>query len=435
MYRFVDSEMKLSRFGQKIAGDAAIVDLMEDLGDALNVNPDLLFLGGGNPAQVPEFESLVADHLSAIARDPERLHKLIGVYQSPQGSEIFIDRLVDYINDQLGWSISAKNIAITNGSQSAFFILINLLTGKTNQSSEGGEQPRTLVFPMMPEYLGYSDQSTEAGVFRSYPPRIVNTGNKRFKYHVDFEALELSDSDAALCVSRPTNPTGNVLSLDELDKLSAMAQEQGIPLIIDCAYGDPFPGIVYDSAPLPYYDNNIYVLSCSKLGLPGARTGIVIGPEEIVEQVVKANTVISLANGNLGPVLMTSLLESNALPAMCRNTLLPFYRTRRDYALSSIKKHFSGIDYKIHEPEGAFFLWLWFPSLPITSTQLYERMKGKGVLIMDGTHFFFGLSSDGSPEWDHAQQCVRLTYCQSEEVIDSAMQLIAKELRALTKRE
>ncbi len=425
--------MKLSNFGQKITGDASIVDLMEDLGDALNVNPDLLFLGGGNPAQVPEFESLVAEHLTAIASDPERLHKLIGVYQSPQGSEVFIDRLVDYINDQLGWSITAKNIAITNGSQSAFFILINLLTGKTNQASQAQEESRTLVFPMMPEYLGYSDQSGEPGVLRSYPPRIENTGEKRFKYRVDFDALELLDSDAALCVSRPTNPTGNVLSLEELDKLSAMAQEQGIPLIIDCAYGDPFPGIVYDSAPLPYYDNNIYVLSCSKLGLPGARTGIVVGPEEIVEQVVKANTVISLANGNLGPVLMTSLLESHSLPAMCKNTLLPFYRARRDFAISSIEKYFTGIDYKIHEPEGAFFLWLWFPSLPITSTQLYERMKDKGVLIMDGTHFFFGLPSVSEQNWDHAQQCVRLTYCQSEEVIDSAIQLIAKELRALDK--
>ncbi|MFL0801899.1 MAG: valine--pyruvate transaminase [Agarilytica sp.] len=425
--------MKLSNFGQKITGDASIVDLMEDLGDALNVNPDLLFLGGGNPAQVPEFESLVAEHLTAIASDPERLHKLIGVYQSPQGSEVFIDRLVDYINDQLGWSITAKNIAITNGSQSAFFILINLLTGKTNQASQTQEESRTLVFPMMPEYLGYSDQSGEPGVLRSYPPRIENTGEKRFKYRVDFDALELLDSDAALCVSRPTNPTGNVLSLEELDKLSVMAQEQGIPLIIDCAYGDPFPGIVYDPAPLPYYDNNIYVLSCSKLGLPGARTGIVVGPEEIVDQIVKANTVISLANGNLGPALMTSLLESNVLPAMCKNTLLPFYRARRDYAISSIEKYFSGIDYKIHEPEGAFFLWLWFPSLPITSAQLYERMKEKGVLIMDGTHFFFGLPSAGKQEWDHAQQCVRLTYCQSEEVIDSAMQLIAKELRVLAK--
>ncbi len=425
--------MKLSRFGQKIASDASIVDLMEDLGDALNVNPGLLFLGGGNPAQVPEFESLVADHLSAIASDPEQLHKLIGVYQSPQGSEVFIDRLVDYINEQLGWSIGAKNVAITNGSQSAFFILINLLTGKAHQENLEQEVSRTLVFPMMPEYLGYSDQSTEAGVFRSYPPQIVSTGEKRFKYHVDFDALKLIESDAALCVSRPTNPTGNVLSLEELSKLSALAKKQGIPLIIDCAYGDPFPGIIYDSAPLPYDDNNIYVLSCSKLGLPGARTGIVIGPEEIMEQVVKANTVISLANGNLGPVLMTSLLESKALPSMCKNTLLPFYRTRRDYAISSIEKHFLGIDYKIHEPEGAFFLWLWFPSLPITSTQLYERMKDKGVLIMDGTHFFFGLPSDGSLEWDHAQQCVRLTYCQNEEVIDSAMQLIAKELRALDK--
>jgi len=37
-----------------------------------------------------------------------------------------------------------------------------------------------------------------------------------FKYHVDFSQLQPGDDIGALCVSRPTNPTGNVLTEDEI---------------------------------------------------------------------------------------------------------------------------------------------------------------------------------------------------------------------------
>lgn len=48
-----------------------------------------------------------------------------------------------------------------------------------------------------------------------------------------------------ICVSRPTNPTGNVITDEELLKLDALANQHGIPLVIDNAYGVPFPGIIF----------------------------------------------------------------------------------------------------------------------------------------------------------------------------------------------
>lgn len=43
-----------------------------------------------------------------------------------------------------------------------------------------------------------------------------------------------------ICVSWPTNPTGNVITDEELLKLDALANQHGIPLVIDNAYGVPF---------------------------------------------------------------------------------------------------------------------------------------------------------------------------------------------------
>ena len=61
---------------------------------------------------------------------------------------------------------------------------------------------------------------------------------------MDFDALEsLPELKAgkigAICCSRPTNPTGNVLTDGEMARLDTLAQEHGIPLIIDNAYGIP----------------------------------------------------------------------------------------------------------------------------------------------------------------------------------------------------
>ena len=46
--------MKLSQFGEKFSGLTGIVELMDDLGSALNENPEMIFMGGGNPARIAE---------------------------------------------------------------------------------------------------------------------------------------------------------------------------------------------------------------------------------------------------------------------------------------------------------------------------------------------------------------------------------------------
>lgn len=70
----------------------------------------------------------------------------------------------------------------------------------------------------------------------------------------------------ALCVSRPTNPTGNVLTDGEIAELATLAAQYGIPLMIDNAYGMPFPNIIFpdmvEGSSAPYWDENI-VLSMS----------------------------------------------------------------------------------------------------------------------------------------------------------------------------
>ena len=121
--------MKLSAFGTKFTGASGIVELMDDLSSAISDNPDMIFMGGGNPGRLPAVEAVFRQRLEAILEDPAQRHSLFGVYQEPQGALDFRQQLASFLNRQFDWGLSEANIAISNGSQSAFFVLYNMFAG------------------------------------------------------------------------------------------------------------------------------------------------------------------------------------------------------------------------------------------------------------------------------------------------------------------
>jgi valine--pyruvate aminotransferase len=417
--------MQFSRFGQKLCTDAGIVTLMDDLGEALRVNPDMIFMGGGNPARIPEMEQAFEEALRATLADPHETHQLLGVYQPPQGDAELLDAIANLLHNEYQWPISRANIALANGSQSAFFVLFNLFAGDYADGSK-----KRIQLPLTPEYLGYSDLGISADFFTATRPSIEMLPDGFFKYHVDFSQLKITSETGALCVSRPTNPTGNVISDEELVKLDELARAHQVPFIVDGAYGTPFPNILFADAQPHWNDNTILVLSLSKLGLPGARTGIVIANPEVINAFAKANTILSLATGNFGPALARHLLADGKILQLSREVVAPFYRARMEHAVATFKKHLGDLPCFIHKPEGAIFLWLWFKDLPISSEELYQRLKARGVLVVSGHHFFPGLAGD----WQHSYECIRVTYCQDASVVEQGARIIADEVRRVFSR-
>ena len=104
--------MKLSKFGEKFSGPSGIVELMDDLGTALNENPEMIFMGGGNPGRIPEVEQIFKARLETVLADPAQLHTLLGVYQSPQGDKDFREQIAGLLKQQFGWDLSERNIAV-----------------------------------------------------------------------------------------------------------------------------------------------------------------------------------------------------------------------------------------------------------------------------------------------------------------------------------
>jgi valine--pyruvate aminotransferase len=411
--------MKLSAFGQKFSSQSGIVELMADLGTALNENPDMIFMGGGNPSRLLEVEAVFQQRLESLMADPDKRHSLFGIYQSPQGDMEFRELIAGFLKAQFGWPLTERNIAIANGSQSAFFVLYNMFAGPMADGSQ-----RAIHLPLTPEYLGYADVGLSENFFSATKPNIELLDDHLFKYHVDFSRLQLDEHTGALCVSRPTNPTGNVLTDDEMEHLDEIARQQGIPLIIDAAYGQPFPNILFADARPLWNDNVILSLSLSKLGLPGVRTGIIVASEEIIQAYTNANTIVSLASGNLGPAIAKELFRTGEITSLTADCITPFYRERSQQTVQWFRDSLGDLPYHIHKPEGAIFLWLWFEDLPISSQQLYERLKQRGVLIVPGHNFFVGLEDD----WAHRHECIRVSYAQDEDMVRRGVSIIAEEV-------
>ncbi len=423
-------DISFSELGSKLGGPCGILELMDDLGRALTTDPAMRMMGGGNPAHVPAVQEIWRQRMAEMLEDGGSYDRMLANYDPPQGNPAFIEALAAFLRQECGWPVTADNLAVTPGGQSAFFFLFNLLGGK----SATGEH-RKILLPLVPEYIGYENQGTGPEWFVACEPIIDHLSAHEFKYRVDFTAVETvlrEQAIAAICVSRPTNPTGNVLTDEEISRLSALATQHGVPLIIDNAYGLPFPGAIFVDAKPFWNESTILTLSLSKLGLPGTRTGIVVAQPKVARAISAMTSVIGLANTNLGQALTLPLLQSGAMKQMASDIIRPFYEERSLQAQAWMHEACGDrFPYAIHKSEGAFFLWLWFPELPITSRELYEKLKSRKVLVVPGEYFFFGLNA-AQADWPHRRQCLRMTFSQSPEIVKEGIQIIADTVAELS---
>ncbi|MEM7562185.1 MAG: valine--pyruvate transaminase [Pseudomonadota bacterium] len=409
--------MNFSDFGDRFNGYSGITHLMDDLSEGL-AQPDTIMLGGGNPASIPEVVS-VFDQVLEKLNASGQLMKTLANYDAPQGKSEFLETLADYFKQQYGWNISSRNIALTHGSQSSFFVLFNSFAGTTRSGD------KKVLIPLVPEYIGYCDVGIDPELITSQEARIQQLDQSFFKYQLDIDNLEVGGSTGLICVSRPTNPSGNVLTDNECQQLDQLARRNDVPLLIDSAYGTPFPNIIFNQATPFWNDNCIVCLSLSKLGLPGARTGIVVANEEIIKFFSNMTAITSLAPAGIGASLVNQLMLDKGLIPLCNEIIRPFYEKRAALAVSLLREAVDDSRMHIHKPEGSMFLWLWFEDLEISTTELYQKMKRNGLLVVPGKYFFPGQSSVSQ----HAESCIRMNYVQSETDLSKGIEILANELR------
>ncbi|QUY41793.1 valine--pyruvate transaminase [Acaryochloris marina] len=417
--------LTLSQIGNQMSALTGVRAIMKDIIETLRANPNEAFinLSAGNPVILPEVEQLWRDCTAQLLESPD-YGEVVCRYGTSQGYQPLVEAIQKDFNQRYGLTLSDRQILITPGSQALYFLAANAFGGITETG-----QLKNIVLPLSPDYTGYGGICLTPEALKAYQPTLeIDETAHRFKYRPDFDQLHFDENTGCIIFSRPCNPTGNVLSEAEVQQIADLAAPFDIPVLIDSAYGPPYPSLNYtDIAPI-LGNNVVHCMSLSKAGLPGERVGIAIGDERIIQTLEAFQTNVCIHSGRYGQAIAAQAIQSGALADISVQVIRPYYQAKLALLQSVLDQQMpSTLPWFLHLGEGAIFAWLWLNELPMSDWQLYQQLKQVGVIVVPGHSFFPGLSQD----WPHKYQCLRISLTATDEEITIAMQRLVQVIETV----
>lgn len=410
----------LTRIGEQMSHLTGVRAIMKDIVETLGAakGKEFINLSAGNPVILPEVEQLWRDCTEELLSSPE-YGEVVCRYGASQGYQPLIDAIVEDFNRRYDLALTARNILITPGSQTLYFFAANAFGGYTS----GGEL-KQIVLPLSPDYTGYGGVSLFPEALVAYKPTLdIDEANHRFKYRPDFSQLEINQNTGCVLFSRPCNPTGNVLTDEEVRKIASLAAPYDVPVLIDSAYGPPFPALNFTEMTPLFEPNILHCISLSKAGLPGERIGIAIGDEQAIQVLECFQTNMSIHSSRYGQAIAARAIRSGALADIALRVIRPYYQNKFAILEQTLDQAMpKELPWFLHRGEGAIFAWLWLRDLPVTDWEFYQELKQVGIIVVPGNSFFPGIRED----WPHKQQCVRISLTATDAEIETAMQRLAK---------
>ncbi|NEP19429.1 MAG: valine--pyruvate transaminase [Leptolyngbya sp. SIO4C1] len=418
----------LTQFGSQMSHLTGVRAIMKDIIETLHAGQgqDFINLSAGNPVILPEVEQLWRDCTAELLASSD-YGEVVCRYGSSRGYEPFIAAVRDDFNRRYGLNLSDRNLLVTPGSQALYFLAANAFGGYTDSG-----QLKEIVLPLSPDYTGYGGVSLYPEALHAYRPTLeLSASQHRFKYRPNFDQLEISSTTGFVLFSRPCNPTGNVLSDQEVQQIAQLAAPHGVPVFVDSAYAPPFPALNFTEMRPIFADNIVHCLSLSKAGLPGERVGVAIGPEPIIRVLESFQTNLCIHSSRYGQAIAARAVRSGALADLSQRVIRPHYQSKFAVLETTLDQTMPDIPWFLHRAEGSIFAWLWLQDLPLRDWEFYQALKAYGVIIVPGSPFFPGLKET---QWPHLQQCFRLSLTATEpEIVKAIRHLAALVDRVYTK--
>ena len=319
--------------------------------------------------------------------------------------------------ESLGFPISRDDILATYGGSEALQIVMSCIL------EEGDEV--LVPEPFYPNYTTFINIT--GGKIR--PIKTKAEEGYRFATREQIEPL-INEHTRAILMTNPGNPTGVVLTREEMRLMADIAKEHDLFLISDEVYRE----IVYTgekiSSMLELEDaaeNVVVIDSVSKrFSATGARVGAVISRNHEL-----MNEAMKLCQGRLCTATLDQVGAAamyNELPASYYTEVREEYRRRRDAMVTALSK-IPGVEFRC--PEGAFYLMV---TLPVDDTEklqyfLLEEFQdnGKTVMVTPADGFFT------DPELGRNK--VRIAYVTNPEDVTRAIELLGLGIQAYNARK
>jgi aminotransferase len=289
-------------------------------------------------------------------------------------------------------------IILTCGGMSAVFMSIMCTV-------EHGDE----VLIPDPQWLNYCSQVNFAGGSVIRVPVYERNG---FRLKAEDIEKHITKNTKLLILNSPNNPTGAVMSKEDLEEIAALAIKYDLIVISDEVYCE----LLYDGAKhhsiasMPgMHERTIVINSLSKtFSMTGWRIGFAAGPKYIVAKMTVLQE--NMAACAPSPAQQAAVF---ALDSMCQvHKMLSLYEERRNVLIEGLKG-IPGITCLI--PQGAFYAFPNISSFGMTSEDFAEGLlKQQHVVSVPGS--CFGAFGEGF---------IRLSYCNSKENIVEATRRIS----------
>ncbi len=267
---------------------------------------------------------------------------------------------------------TSDNVLVTVGAIEANYLAIRTLL------SAGDE-----IVIMAPNYMQIW------GVAKNHGLRVGTFDLREEEgWAPDLDQLEAAATPETkmIAVCNPNNPTGRVLTEQEMDRIVAIAERNGAWILADEVYAgaerltdketDSFYG---------RYNKVIAIGSMSKAyGLPGLRTGWAAGPRETLDELWARHEYITLSTSMLSNHLTALALSPEVRPRIIARTRKYI---RDGYPVLKKWMDMHGSMFSLTPPDAAAIAFVRY-DLDINSTEFVDRLvEEKSVLIVPGDHF------------------------------------------------
>lgn len=290
-----------------------------------------------------------------------------------------------------------KEIVVTAGASEGLYCIWNVFLN-----------PEDEVIIPSPYYSSYFNQLTYSGTNLVKVP-IMKDG--KIKYDIEEFKSRLTNNTKMILINSPNNPSGYVMTEEELVMIAQFAIENDLIVISDECYDSfVFEGEYKSIATLPgMRERTLVVNSSSKtFSMTGWRIGYVMGNETFIREIGKIHSHIS--------VCATSFAQAGAAEAYKSvfnevEDMVEEFKKRRDYVANHLRKM---DDISFIEPKGAFYVFINVGKLGMDGIEFSERiLRQKGIALAPGSSF--------GNEW---KDYIRLAYTCSMDDIIEAMELM-----------
>jgi aspartate/methionine/tyrosine aminotransferase len=296
-------------------------------------------------------------------------------YPEADGSRLLRERIALFYP-----GANAENVLVTTGTSEANYTTLWGLLEKGDR-----------VAVMLPSYLqAWGIARAYAGGADAY--RLVETRRgpgRRWALDVDSLERAVTKRTRAILVTNPNNPTGAVLTGEEMDAIVAAARRVGAWIVSDEVYRGAEVGA---DTPSPTfwgrYGRVIVTAGLSKaFGLPGLRTGWIVAPPAQTARLWGYQDYTTLTPSMLSDRLARAALEPRRREEILARTR-EILRRQLPEVEAWVRRHEGVLDV-IPPRAGAIALVRY--RLPIGSVRLFDRLRvEKSVLITPGAHFGIG---------------------------------------------